>query len=58
MKHNLSAQAPCIGADIYQIVGSTHDLLIVLYHHNGISQILQILQYIDQTIGISGSYRR
>ena len=53
VEDNLSAQASCIGADIYQMVGSTHDLLIVLYHNDGITQRLQFLQHMDQPVGVA-----
>ena len=35
-----SSMLACIGTDIYQVVGGTHDFFVVLYHYNGIAQLL------------------
>ena len=47
LENNLSTEPSCIRAYIYQIIGSTHDVLIMLYHHHCIAKRLQILQYMD-----------
>ena len=54
VENHLSTQSSCIGTDVYQVVGSPHDLLVVLHHHHRVTQILQILQHMDQTVGIPG----
>ena len=37
IEDNLASQTTCIGADIYQMVSSTHDLLVVLNDHHRIA---------------------
>ena len=50
---NLSAQSSGIRTDIDQIVGSAHDLLVVLDDDDGVAQRLQFLQHMDQTVGVA-----
>ena len=33
----LASKTACIRSDIYQMVGSTHDILIMFHHDNGIA---------------------
>ena len=54
IEDDLAAEAPGIGADIYQVIGSSHDLLIVLHHDHGIAQRLEFFEHVDETICISG----
>ena len=37
LEDNLTAQSSGIGTDVNQIVGSTHDILVVLHNHHGIA---------------------
>ena len=53
VEDNLTSQATCIRADIYQMIGSTHDLLVVLDHHHRIAKSLQLFQHVDETVGIA-----
>ena len=48
-----AAQASGIRTDVYQIVGSPHDLLVVFYHYHGVAQFLQLSQYLDQSVGVT-----
>ena len=52
IKHNLSPQTSCVGTDVYQMVGGTHDLLVVLHHYHRVAQRLQLLQHMNQSVGI------
>ena len=53
VEDNLTSQATCIRTDVYQVIGSTHDLLIVLDHHHCIAKSLQLFQHVDETVGIA-----
>ena len=48
-----AAQASGIRTDVYQIVGSPHDLLVVLHHYHGVAQFLQLSQHLDQSVGVT-----
>ena len=37
IKHYLTTQASCIRTNIYQVVGSTHDIFVVLYYNHRIA---------------------
>ena len=43
----------CIRTDVDEIVGSTHDFLVVLHHDDGIAQRLQFLQYMNESGGVA-----
>jgi len=45
--NDFSSQTTGIGADIYDIIGSTDYFFIVLYHYYCISELLQLAQYTD-----------
>ena len=51
--HHLSAQSSGIGSDVYQVVGGTHDFLVVLHHHHGVAQLLQFPQHLDEPVGVT-----
>ena len=48
-----SSMLACIGTDIYQVVGGTHDFFVVFYHYHGIAQLLQFSQNFYQPLGVA-----
>ena len=57
--NNLTSETSCVRAHINYIVGSTDDILVVLYHHYRIARLLQLAQHTDELIRIATmqSYR-
>ncbi len=53
VEDNLPSQTTCIRADVYQMIGSPHDLLVVLDHHHRIAKSLQLFQHVDETVSIT-----
>ncbi len=51
--HNLSTQASGIGADVNNIISCPDYLFVVLHYHNGVSQLLQLAEYFNQSVGIA-----
>ena len=51
--NNFSSQTSGFRADIYNIVGSTDDFFIMLYHYHCIAQLLQLAEYFDKLVCIS-----
>ena len=49
LKDHLSAQSSCVGTDVYDIVGSTHDVFVVLYYNHGVAQVAQLPEYVYQS---------
>ncbi len=50
---SLPPSLPASGTDIDKIIGSTHNLFVVLYHYHGVAQLLQLSQYLDESVGIT-----
>ena len=48
--HHLSAQRACAGADIDEPVGGTHGVLVMLHHDEGVAQIPEPPQGIQQLV--------
>ena len=49
---DFASQASGIRADVDDVVGCTDDFLVVLYHHHGITQLLQLAEHLDEAVGI------
>ena len=50
---DFTSQASGIRADVDDVVGGTDDFLVVLYHHHRIAQLLQLAEYLNQSVGIA-----
>ena len=53
VEHHLASQCARVGAYVYQMVGGTHHLLVVLHHHHGVAQRLQLLQHMNEPLGVA-----
>ena len=52
-KHHFTPLSPRLGPHVHDIVGRHHDGLVVFHHHNGVSQIAHLLDYLDKVVGIA-----
>ena len=43
----------CIGTNVNDIVGSTHDFLVVFNHDDGIAKRLQVFKHVDETLCVA-----
>ena len=57
IEDDLATEATGIRAYIDEMIGCTHDLLVVLYDDNRIAQGLEFLQHMDESFGVSGVQR-
>ena len=48
LEDDFAAQAACIRPDINQVVGGTHDFLVMLYYNHCVAQCLEFFQYMDE----------
>ena len=48
--HHLSAVNAGAGADVHDIVGRPHGVLVVLYHQQGVAQVAQVLHGVQQHV--------
>ena len=46
--------ASCIGTNVDEVVGSTHNLFVVLHDNHRVAQCLQFLEYLDQAVSVAG----
>ena len=51
--HDFSTQASGIGTNVNEIVGGTHNLFVVLNHHHGVAQFLQLLEYMNEPCSVT-----
>ena len=49
---DFTSQSSGIRTDVDDVVGCTDDFLVVLYHHHGITQLLQLAEHLDEAVGI------
>ena len=49
----LAAQSSGIGTDVDEVVGGTHDFLVVLHYHHCIAQLLQLSEHLDEAVGVT-----
>ena len=50
---NLTAQSSCVGTHVDEVVGCTHNLLVVFNNHNRVTQCLQVLEHTNQLVGVT-----
>ena len=50
---NPSTQSTGIRTYLYHLVGSMENVLIVLHHDDGIAQVTQLLQSVDETVSVT-----
>ena len=43
----------CFGDNVYDVVGGSHYFLVVLHDNHGIVKLLQLAQYVNQTVRVS-----
>ena len=53
LKDDLASAPPCPRADVHNIVGIFHHLLIVLDHNNGVAHVAKVLQRTDEADVVS-----
>jgi hypothetical protein len=53
IEDDFSPEATGIRTYIDEVIGSAHDLLVVLHHDDGVAYSLQFLEHMDETVGIS-----
>ena len=53
IKDDFATQTASVGANVDEMVGGAHDLLIVFHDDNGIAQRLEFLQHVDQALGVA-----
>ena len=51
---NFTAKASGSGTDIDDIVGSAHDVFVVLNDDNGVAKVAELLEDADETMGVAG----
>ena len=51
---NLATKASGSGTDIDDIVGSAHDVFVVLDDDNGVAKVAELLEDADETMGVAG----
>ena len=50
---NFATQPACIGANVNQVVGGPHDLLVVLNDDHRVADGLQFLKYVNQSVCVA-----
>ncbi len=50
--HDLTTQSSGIRTHVDEVVGGTHHLLVMLHDDHGITQSLQLLEHLDEPVGI------
>ena len=53
LPYHLSAVCASLGTDVYQIVGGTHDFLVVFDHNHRIAEVAQLVQDTYQSVCIA-----
>ena len=53
LEDHLASFATSLRTDIYNIVGSQHHVAVVLYHNDGIAQVTQFFQTVDESFVIA-----
>ena len=51
--HNLATQSACVWTNIDKVIGSTHNLLVVLDNDNSVLQLLQFAEHLDKSFGVA-----
>ena len=49
MVYNLATMCACIRTNINNLVGSIHDVFVVLYHYYSIAKSLQLFKNLDES---------
>ena len=52
-KDDVAAQSPSVFAYVDDVVGLAHDFLVVLYDDNGVAQLLQLAQHVDESLCVA-----
>ena len=53
-KHDFAAKGTCHRPDVDDVVGGTDDLLVVFHHDDGIADVAQAFQHLDELLGVAG----
>ena len=53
LEHHLAAFPSGTRADVHDVVGTEHHVLIVLHHDDGIAQVTQVFQRFDQALVVA-----
>ena len=56
VKHNLSSERPRFWSHVDEIVGRADDILIVLYHHYSVSNLLEMVKHVDESFGVAAMH--
>ena len=52
-KHHFAPHAARTRTDVYDVVGGSHDVLVVFHHYHRVAQIAQLFQHLDQAVGVA-----
>ena len=53
LENHFASLSACLRTDIYNPVGSSHHILIMFYNDDGITQVAQFLQTVDESLVVS-----
>ena len=53
LENHLAALAASLGAYVYYPVGCAHHVLVVLDHDNGVTQVAQFLERVDEALVVA-----
>ena len=53
LENHFASLSACLRTDIYNPVGSSHHILIMFYYDDGITQVAQFLQTVDESLVVS-----
>ena len=53
LEHHFAALASGLGAYVHYVVGVEHHVLVVLYHDDGVAQVAQLLERLDEAVVVS-----
>ena len=53
LKDNLAALATSARTNVNDVVGCQHHVAVVLYHDNGVAQVAQLLERVDEPVVVA-----
>src|SRR4029077_8688901 len=53
LEYYVSSIYSCQWANVYYLIGSAHNILIMFYYNQSITHIAEFLQYLYQALGVS-----